>query len=201
MFVGVGCFYLWVNVNEHVDYVLDTSPIQVMMAMPVVLAALLAVYPAPPQWTNSYGDTATILGSFSWFWRARVARLGLSDDTSPTGALNGGLLHMGMFGKVNLYRLNFSELFSSETFLLAFARILVGMCAPLGLVFVPLTNGARLAMAGYLVVFMTRLIMKKASFIFLSSILPTKSQASTKARYRPSSILTLQPLAETSRVS
>lgn len=136
--VGVGCFYLWVNVNEHVDYVLDTSPIQVMMAMPVVLAALLAVYPAPPQWTNSYGDTATILG-----------------------ALNGGLLHMGMFGKVNLYRLNFSELFSSETFLLAFARILVG----------------------YLVVFMTRLIMKKASFIFLSSILPTKSQASTKARY------------------
>lgn len=40
-------------------------------------------------------------------------------------------------------------------------------------------------MAGYLVVFMTRLIMKKASFIFLSSILPTKSQASTKARYRP----------------
>jgi membrane-associated phospholipid phosphatase len=136
--VGVGCFYLWVNINEHVDYVLDTSPIQVMMAMPVVLAALLAIYPAPAQWTNSYGDTATILG-----------------------ALNGGLLHMGMFGKVNLYRLNFSDLFSSETCLIAFARIFVG----------------------YLVVFMTRLIMKKASFIFLSSILPAKAEQTTKQRY------------------
>jgi membrane-associated phospholipid phosphatase len=135
--VGVACFYVWVNINEQVDYVLDTSPIQVMMGMPVVLAALLAVYPAPSQWTNSYGDTATILG-----------------------ALNGGLLHMGMFGKVNLYRLNFYDLFSSETCLIAFARIFVG----------------------YLVVFMTRLIMKKASFIFLSSILPTKTE-DTKQRY------------------
>jgi hypothetical protein len=33
---------------------------------------------------------------------------------------------MGMFGKVNLYRLNFSDLFSSETCLIAFARIFVG---------------------------------------------------------------------------
>jgi hypothetical protein len=69
---GVGCFYLWVNINEHVDYVLDTSPIQVMMAMPVVLAALLAIYPAPAQWTNSYGDTATILGSSHASYRRRI---------------------------------------------------------------------------------------------------------------------------------
>jgi membrane-associated phospholipid phosphatase len=134
--VGVGSFYLWVQASEHVDYVLDTSPIQVMLAMPVVLAGLLAVYPAPPQWTNSYGDTATILG-----------------------ALNGGLLHLGFFGKVNGYRLNFSDLFSGETYHIAIARILVG----------------------YLVVFMTRLIMKKASFIFLSSILP-KSDENPKHR-------------------
>lgn len=136
--VGVGCFYIWVNVNGHVDYVLDTCPIQVMLGMPLVLAGLLAIYPAPQQWTNSYGDTATILG-----------------------ALNGGLLHLGLFGKVNLHRLNFSELFAGETYLVALARILVG----------------------YLVVFMTRLIMKKVSNILLTSILPNKTQDSVKARY------------------
>jgi membrane-associated phospholipid phosphatase len=135
--VGVGSFYLWINVVHQVEYVLDTSPLQVMLAMPIVLAALLAAYPTPPQWTSSYGDTATILG-----------------------ALNGGLIHLGMVGKINNYRLDFSDLCSGQTYHVAIAKILVG----------------------YLIVFMTRLIMKKASYIVFSSILP-KSDENMKQRY------------------
>jgi len=136
--VGVACFYLWINVSERVDLLLDTSSLQIMLTMPAILSGLLIVYPAPSQWTSSYGDTATILG-----------------------ALNGGLLHLGLFGKRNPYRLDFNELIDGQTFYWALARIVVG----------------------YLIVFMTRLIMKTISYTVLSSLPIKYSGDSAKQRY------------------
>jgi len=172
----VGSFYLWINVVHQVEYVLDTSPLQVMLAMPIVLAALLAAYPTPPQWTSSYGDTATILGSAPILCSRVCSTL---VDLRIAGALNGGLIHLGMVGKINNYRLDFSDLCSGQTYHVAIAKILVGTIV---LRFSPIIPSQLSDFPGYLIVFMTRLIMKKASYIVFSSILP-KSDENMKQRY------------------
>jgi len=103
--LGLLMFVLWIPLGfgALLDAALIARPLGMMSFVCVLLLLLLYFYPAPPKWTNSYGDTAAILG-----------------------VLNGGTIYVGLFGKTNRYQLNVFELMDSSTFRPAITRVLVG---------------------------------------------------------------------------
>lgn len=103
--LGLVMFVLWIpmGLGSLLDAALIARPLEMMSFICILLVFLLYFYPASPKWTNSYGDTAAILG-----------------------VLNGGTIYVGFFGKTNRYRLNVFDLFDSSTFGSAITRVLVG---------------------------------------------------------------------------
>jgi membrane-associated phospholipid phosphatase len=107
--VSLSVFLLSFPVLEVIETYIVQNPLETTILLSLFMLGLVLIYPASKNWTNSYGDAATILA-----------------------VMNGGWVHccmMSRFGHVgieNAYRLNFGDLIDSATWMHAWGRIFIG---------------------------------------------------------------------------